>query len=166
MHQFIFTPVSWQCAHMLIYGMPNKIGYEILEEVWQRKFPYFIGMFKIPVHQPFVQFYRGRKCRARTFAKYHKFHNAIEKTPDIDVDTYLTFGNCAVVPMFHSIFSISDDILPLIISLLWCIFLINYVLVPLSLSLSGVHLSTFLLLSLTLCIFSTFIYYNTLSYYE
>lgn len=37
-------------------------------------------------------------------------------------NTYLTFGNCAaVVPMLHSMFSISDDILPLIISLLWCI---------------------------------------------
>lgn len=40
--------------------------------------------------------------------------------------TYLTFGNCAVVvPIFHSIFSISDDILPLTISLLWCISLVE-----------------------------------------
>lgn len=36
--------------------------------------------------------------------------------------TCLTFGSCAVVvPIFHSTFSISDDILPLIISLLCCI---------------------------------------------
>lgn len=33
--------------------------------------------------------------------------------------THLTLGNCAVVvPIFHSIFSISDEIFPLIISLL------------------------------------------------
>lgn len=40
--------------------------------------------------------------------------------------THLTLGSCAVVvPIFHSIFSISDEILPLIISLLWCILLID-----------------------------------------
>lgn len=30
---------------------------------------------------------------------------------------YLTFGMCVAVPMFHSIFSMSEDILPLIMSL-------------------------------------------------
>lgn len=70
------------------------------------------------------------------------------------IGTYLTFGNCAaVVPIFHSTFSISDDILPLIMSLLWCI-LINFATLLQLTPISFLFLSRFEFDSCLLCLFS------------